>query len=433
MATRTTRLSMALTAALLTTTVVVAPNAGVSEAAYNAGVKAVHLNPALDECFEGQALPCAPGAAVGRSNVLRVTQSKVNGYHQFNGLAGNSTFDGSLWLAADFSAECKVAHKLVHAQVDANLGINHLDGPMSELPTTGTGVLGTWPHHINTPKAKSMPTTRLGIIMPIDEAFVWPTIDGFATKDWIYHVGESMIAQRMASGMSAAEARSMPHEIETTITVAVEAWCLFALGPQYFKRRYRELPLTIRYEPVQVGPAGSQLPEPSGSLSSAPEVTDVFLAVLPDPDDPCVLHLSGSIHTNQPMTVEYRFLNQFGQPSNTYSLDIDHFQQAFVHHTVAIPVLDGPDPAGDLVAVEGPGEIGGKVAVIDDSVHSGSYTLEVVSPHHKQDVTGFSVPFCPGHPPSGERTPAGQSGMGDLTGGARPTHDHTPLELATRG
>jgi len=216
--------------------------------------------------------------------------------------------------------------------------------------------------------------------------------------------------------------------------VAVEVHCAYngVIVAEYFKRRYREIPLTIRYEPVVVGPSGNQLPPPSTNKNSAPAVTDVFLAVVTDPDDPCVLHLSGTIQTNQPMTVEYRWLNPFGQPSNTYSVEVDATQSALVHDTVAIPVLEGPDFTDDLVVVEGPGDIAGEAAVVDDSVHSGSYTLQVVSPHHKQDVTGFSVPFCPGPPPSGERTPVGQSGMDGLTGGPRPTHgDPTTVLLGS--
>ncbi|NQY56102.1 MAG: hypothetical protein HRT86_06375 [Ilumatobacteraceae bacterium] len=128
------------------------------------------------------------------------------------------------------------------------------------------------------------------------------------------------------------------------------------------------------------------------------QVTGAHLSVLADPTDPCRLHLSGTITTNGPMDVEYRFLNQYGQPSNTYTIAVDHTGVASFGGHADIPVgTASASPGGQLAPIPG-GSLGGVVAEQAEDAYTGVCGLEIVSAEYLSPaVDGFSVPYCPRH------------------------------------
>jgi hypothetical protein len=94
-----------------------------------------------------------------------------------------------------------------------------------------------------------------------------------------------------------------------------------------------------------------------------------------------------------------------------------------VEGTAQVPHADTPDISGELAPVDagGAGDIGDEVAVVDDTMYSGTYELEVVSPNFVQDIDGFSVPYCTA-PATVRVNPEVGATVGGVTAGARPTH-----------
>jgi hypothetical protein len=120
------------------------------------------------------------------------------------------------------------------------------------------------------------------------------------------------------------------------------------------------------------------------------------------------------------MNVEYRFINPHGQPSNTYNVAIDATLSALVDRTVAVPMLDVPDPTGDLAVVGGHGDLDDFFAEVPTDQYSGTYMIEVISPNHMLDADGFAVDYCDTAP---VRTTEIAGHAADVfTMGAHPTH-----------
>jgi hypothetical protein len=197
--------------------------------------------------------------------------------------------------------------------------------------------------------------------------------------------------------MSDAEARSIPFAIETTVTIGADVGCRYngLIPAEYRKRRLADVPVTIRYGPVDDGPrAPGEAPRPS-ELQSAPMVVDAALSVVPDHLDDCRLHLSGTIQTNRAMTVTYRFIDPYGQPSNTFSVDVDQTQVAFVFHGVQVPEKWAPDPADDYAPPTTVDDLDDLVLAHDDpDRYRGTFTIETLTPTAETAVDGFSVPYC---------------------------------------
>jgi hypothetical protein len=164
------------------------------------------------------------------------------------------------------------------------------------------------------------------------------------------------------------------------------------LAQPRFKRVDVDIPLRIEYLPVEVAAPVGPLPVP-GDIAVAAQVTDVALAIVPDPADPCTLHLSGTIETNAPVEVEYRWVNLYGLYSATHSVVVDHTQIAFVTQEIEVPALP-LTLAGPQLHGAGGGTIGGKAADIDESLYTGVFELEILSPNPAVAVEGFSVPYC---------------------------------------
>jgi hypothetical protein len=123
------------------------------------------------------------------------------------------------------------------------------------------------------------------------------------------------------------------------------------------------------------------------------------------------------------MDLEYRWINQYGQPSNTFSLHVDHTQVGYVDGSIQVPHADTPDIDEDLAPVEGAGGAGisDELAVIDDESYSGSFELQVVSPNFVSDIEGFDVPYCTTPAPVRVNPEVGRT-VGGLT--RQPTATH---------
>jgi len=377
----TARKCLLMAGALLATPLAMVPAAGIGHA-NSVGVKSLDFIGVVDSCYSGQALPCTPGAGEGESNILRITQSKENGYYKFNGTETTGQLADHVWLSADIGAACRPGWKLFRAEINGSGNVD--EGLWSDISE-----VGVWVQDIDVPNAKSMPVKRVTANMPIG-GIHGPLDDG--TIEALFADGEAEIQQRIDDGMKPSEARALPFSGVMPITMTGRVVCRGNVGLhiKYYKDLTVSVPLTVEFVPVEVG----VIEKPELDLVSPPEVTDVNLSVLTDPADPCTLYLSAVIQTNGPMDVEYRFINQYGQPSNTYTVAVDGTQVAYVDKSVAIPMIESPDPGGDLVAVDGPGEIGGKVAEVNDEQYTGTFMIEVISPNHKLDGDGFVVDYC---------------------------------------
>jgi hypothetical protein len=384
------RAALGLAGVLAAAPLAVAPTAGTTHA-YNTGVKSLHFSAAAETCTPEQALPCSLGAGEGEANVMRVTQSKVDGYHQFTDIEGTSHYDEHLWIAANIGAECRRSHDIVGVQVD------HLVGAPGDWVLAGdaSGIGGTddvFPLAVPHPDARVMPTKRIAVNVPLPTAFDAGLIAWFPSQDSVLEAGEAEIDRRVAEdGMTYAEARALPYELNTVINLAATVYCdLPGLAAPRAKRVDAAIPLRIEYLPVEVAAPVGREPGPSDEAAPA-QVTDVGLTIVEDPADPCTLHLSGTIHTNAPVEVEYRWVNLYGFHSATQTVVVDHTQQAFVSQELDVPAAPLVADGGQLY---GDGSIGDKVADVDEAMFSGVFELEVLSPNSMSAVDGFSVPYC---------------------------------------
>ncbi len=416
------RIAAVVAGALIAVPLAVA-SSGTGHAA-NAGVKSVHFAGVGDACLPEQALPCTPGHGTGQANVLQVSQRLVDGYHRFDELSGTSLEAGSVWLGAEIGAECKFMHHLTTGQINSGGGGIDDGFVLGQFHTTNGNDLG-WPLNLGVPNAKVLPVKTVALNVPIDEIFDRGNMAYFDSAQQVLDAGEAEIDRRMADGMSAAEARAIPYELTTVVTMTARIGCEYddwAYGT-YYKTVHTDIPLTIEYLPADVdAPIGQREPA-AVDLQAAPEVTGVGLAVVPDPDNDCRLHLSGTIATNQPMTVEYRFIDPYGQPSNTYTIEVDGTNTAFFSRHVDVPMLDSPDQSGDLateVPVAGGIDDEAWAPAGDSDQYTGTFMIETVSPNHESAGDGFSVAYC--EAPEIQLPPAGERAIDELTVAVDPTH-----------
>ena len=84
----------------------------------------------------------------------------------------------------------------------------------------GTAVFGnappdplTFPRSIDSPDERTMSATKVALNVPFDYLFQHQMLGGVDEQD-IFDIGEDEIADRIASGMSAAEARGTAFEVQ---------------------------------------------------------------------------------------------------------------------------------------------------------------------------------------------------------------------------
>ena len=364
--------------------------------AYNVGVKSLHVASYPDECPPDTVLPCTAGAGAGEANILLVGQELVDGYPQYHSLAGTSVLDDTLWLGAEFGAECRTAHHLIGGYVDDDIGNPAVDGGIGGFDVGGVPSSPfEWPAALDVPHAKSMATTPIALNVPIDAVFDHDLLGGFlATEQAVFDVGEGHVQGLVDGGLTFAEARAMPFDYDVSIRLRATVRCRYNgfISAIYERSHDVFLPLTIRYLPFASQAPRGQQPRPT-DLRAAPEVTGLALSVVADPDDACVLHLSATIQTSDPMTVDYRFIDPYGQASAVHSVDVDQTLTAFVSHPTDVPMAPDPGPVDDvLFPGQGPGD--NYASGVDTSQYSGTYTVEVLEPGHVIAADGFAVPYC---------------------------------------
>jgi hypothetical protein len=375
-----------------------------AQAAYNVGVKSLTVGPASDWCDDATGLTCTDGAGQGAANVLRVTQSvQDDGELAFDAMAGTSAAgEDHLWMAAEFAAECRTGYSLYHGHIGARYGFD--DALINAIPLDDLVV-------VPVPDAKSMSSTLVAVDVPLDNALnanAGSLIAAFPSADWVYAYGESVVADRISDGQTPAAARAASFSTYTTVELSGLVMCRGngLLERMYYKTVDFTVPLHVQYEGEQV----HQRPTGPSGLEANPAVTDVDLTVEQAPGDSCSLTLVGDIETSAPLTVDYRFLNPYGQPSNTYSVQVGADGQATVEHHTAVPGQDGPDPTGDLLGVGETSDLDQEGAASDDGSWSGTFTLEVLSPNPMSDVDAFRVDWCVDTTDVTEDRPTGLAG-----------------------
>lgn len=383
-----TRTRPLLTAGAILGTLVVAPlaspvaDAGLGE--WNAGVKFLDFVGQLDVCDEEPFVPCTSGAGNGRSNTLRVYQSDDSGSLQYDALGSTSALDDHLWVGAAIGGTCRRGFSAFIAEINID-GSND-----SSLFNEVEEVDGWAGQRFPVPDARVMTREQVAVNIPMEHAI------GPDRRETIFAVGEAAIADRIDGGMTEEEARSLPFETVIPLDLTGEFVCRGNVGAhvKWMRAATVVVPIAVEYVGVPIETVGSELDVPGGGLYSAPEVTDAALAVVPDRSDDCKLHLSGVIHTSQPTTVDYHFVDPFGRESNTYSVDVDETLSAFVSRWVTVPALSEDDPSGNLTTEPGEGSLGGFLGEVDDSMYTGTFMIETSSPNHQSAADGFSVDYC---------------------------------------
>jgi hypothetical protein len=382
---------------------------------YNVGVKKVTFHEALDACIENLFLPCTLNAGTGSSNVLQISQQQTHtGDMVFADYKTTSIYgDSHLWLAANVGAECRGLHRLREITIRPEWKYGHgRTSILHEINDTHTSV--SIPNNTRT-----MPTKLVAVNLPMHRLFggdqLSSLVPDFDSLQEVYDHGEAVIAERVASGMTEVEARSQGFAVETWVAMHARAKCdLNNSGNAYYKDMPRYLPLRIEFVGAPLQPGKDHA---IGDVLTTPDkVTEAHLVVLTDPTDACVLHLSGTLIANGNLSATYRFVNQFGQRSNSYTVDLAKDQPHFFSHEVAIPYAETGPSGPSLVTDTGPGTIGGLADHPSDKA-TGTYRIEVTSPNLLlSNVAGFSVDPCP-VPPAADVPEAGQP----------PTADPLPL------
>ena len=376
--------------AVASLTLAVAIPSGTSHA-YNVGVKFLDVDAGLDLCLPDQALPCTPGAGIGVPNVMTVSQNLVGDHYEYNEIGGTSLLDDHLWLSVDFDAGCRTAHHLVAGGIDGSI-----DAPLQDGLTDPVESDGQWGAGVDVGSGKDMATTKVSLNVPLDELFEQDLFGGGIDADWFLDLVEDDISSMVWNGMSEADARATPFEMQRDLTVQAAVRCQWngsGSGRGYTKSVNVPIPITIKFLPVDIRRSTAPPDRGPRDLQSASAVTGLALSVVPDPDDPCTVHLSGTIQTNRPMTVEYRLIDPAGNISGTHSVDVDLTNTAFVLHSVPVPMAPGAAPIDDVIFPgQGPGE--NYAAEVDLSTYSGTYTIETVTPHHRSAADGFQISYC---------------------------------------
>lgn len=366
---------------------VAAPAASAAGDPYSQGVRSIDVAATTDACTADQALPCTPGAGLGEANVLRVVQLNVleTGTPKFNRLETTALDHDDIWAAATIAAECRTGYRLLTAKI----GPHHEDDAYrSDVPEVVEGWTGVG---VSTPVAKAMPTKTIAVPLPIDEV-----LDGydslnptFPTRASVFAAGEA----RIAGGMNEATARSIPFEIQTEVRLHAEVRCIGTTFHRVFAKRVPlTIPLTVEYVGRPQPPARGQTH--GTGLTTPAGVTQATLSVIPEPGDPCTLHLSGSITSAVATQVTYRFVDQWGELSNGFVVDVAADAATFVDHEVHLAPTFQPSPQGSLATPTGgtTGPVLGEAAA-PTSNRTGTYQLRVESPNLVlSNVDGFSVP-----------------------------------------
>lgn len=372
-----------------------------AHAGTNGGVEDLHAEPVALTCQPGQALPCEPGSGTGDSGVLQVSQSDDSGEMRFDRLEGTSALGTDhVWFGLEVGATCKGLYDIDYYELSPERGdddwkVSAWTTPPEVAPEHPEGF---WNAIVPAPDAAHMPDKVVVLDLAVDDLLGFyggaHTSAYWFGEDSVLDQGEGVVAQRVADGMSEAQARATGFHVDSTVLLSATVGCEKANGAMWFKRVERELPLRVEF--LAAPHQGVKEQTPTLDVSAPVQVTDVDLDVAVDRQDPCRLDLTGTVETTGATEVEYRFLNPYGQPSNTFQLQVDDSRTGTVTSHVDVPGHDTTDPSGDLVADPSVADPGQEWAApgTDDDVWSGTFTLQVLSPNGMTDVAGFQVERC---------------------------------------
>jgi hypothetical protein len=392
-----------LTVGVLGSALVVVHAANASNA--TRGVKFVHFgsNPVICD----GAIPCLPGGGHGKSNTIYISQTEVNGEYRYTDVFGTAQDPDNVWLQTTLEGECASNHRLSRLEISAGY-VGDFADQVAEVDTPLAGWPITQPVD---PDNKTLPRRNVAVDVPVeqvvDSLMLAAPLD---LADW----GEQRIADLVADGTPEGEARIAPYSYTSSVGMNATLTCRRRTNHDRhpFATDSTWHTLEIVWLGVGMEPGGEDnddwrdavLPEPTPpepiepNLSVGFQVTQASLAVVADPADACLIHLSGVVTTTEPGTVSYRFVDEFGQRSQTYAVEVDHTRTTMFSHPFVLEPVTVTPPAShggpDDLTVADDGEIGGLTQEPTDNVQ-GYFQLEVVEPHAKSsNIASYNVDGC---------------------------------------
>lgn len=357
------------------------------------GVKSVHFAEDDSACHSGQALPCLPDSGFGQSNRVYVHQIEVDGQWVFDHMSVPGIPDGNFWMAANIGGTCKAGYKIGSARI--SLGLAHYESYVHEVQ------LWDWP--VGHPNAKHMPNKIVNVHVPFNEVFdghPGTKLFNFQTMEEIFQYGEDKIAQRVAGGMTEEEARKEGFHVDDWVPMHGTIGCE---GNAFGRWGYMARPDWNHLEIVYVGlgtvaelqPEEDPVPEPVDDVTLGAILTQAFLVVEQDAQDSCRLRLSGVFTSSEPMQVTYRFVNELGVPSQSFTAEIDQTQTTMIDHYYDLPVRERPSEGlGNVTTGGGDRGVGGLTTEETDR-EQGTFQIQVLAPHgYWSNIDGYNVEPC---------------------------------------
>lgn len=142
--------------------------------------------------------------------------------------------------------------------------------------------------------------------------------------------------------------------------------------------------------------AEPQKPKPTGSndIAAAFQVNQAALAITPkhyEAKCPAKLHLNPTIEATGKGTVNYRFVDQLGNHSQTFQVKFDKSDVKFLDHVIEIDAKNKPKGLGFKAAQPQSGALG-LAAPSNPGLTQGYFRVEVLSPHKKlSNIADYSV------------------------------------------
>lgn len=359
------------------------------------GVKSLTFNPEGSICLEGQAYPCDPDAGLGESNIVYVHQREVDGQYVFDSLEVPGIPDGKMWVGVRYAAECKFGYHVEGAWV--RTGWSNDEGKGGD-PIQIYEHMADWP--VDHAGQKTVWSQLLDLQVSIDLAFDAGLFTHFETAEEIFVHGESVISDRMASGMTEEEARATPFHFQDWISMHGGVRCKGnVFGREGWKTKSAPIPVKFVFvglgSDAKLEPAPLIPEAPTDELTFGVAVTDAFLFVEPDANEQCRLRLTGAFTTNAPTDILYRFVDELGHASQMFQTSVDQTFVAMIDHYVDLPVVAVPDGEVDQLVTELEIDYEGELVSAPTDREQGFYQIQVLEPHgYWSNVADFNVEPC---------------------------------------
>ncbi len=312
-------------------------------------------------------------------------------------LSGTGSTTNDVRIPAHYSAQCSGLRKLRGARIAAH-------GSSGAITAFEVSV---WDEELPVDTDhRTIPGRDLDLDVPIDAIQsihdeMYPAPTPFAD------MGEGAIADLVADGVPELDARSQSSSKVIHVGFSGDVLCS-GLGGHRGASDPETTPVEIVFLGIGEAPGPgwreAAIDPPTrdqqvdDQLTAAPAVTQADLVVMADPADPCRPLLSGTPATNEPLSVDYRFVDELGAPSQVFTVDVDHTQVAYLDHHVDLPVRassleGGDDGVGELAARDPGGDL--ELTADDTDREQGWYRLQVTAPHSStSDIASCNVPPC---------------------------------------